>query len=347
MVVGLCAFSSSSALAATLRVPQQYPSIQAAVDAAMPGDTVLVGPGSYGENVLIQKSLKLRSTAGAKVTTIDGGGIGAPLAAWGTLTENITISGFTLTGGAFLLDSIEVAYPNQRGSGLFIDSVATANVFDNIVQGNRGCGGAGISTYESNIRIHDNVVRGNQPMDWCPGNGEALRLGGSGTLTESRYGVVSRNEIVGNGGVGLSMVAFDDVDVRGNSITDNGNTLEPLPIGGGMELGFVSGVVTDNFVARNFGADATGLRLYNIDTSASRIFVTGNRFVDNQSTASVGTVWLAAYAPSSIYFFGNSVIGESWGVLVHCDEGAVVSIGNFIANRDSAGIASDCVSPFR
>jgi nitrous oxidase accessory protein NosD len=348
MLMGLWAVSASSAvLAATLRVPQQYGSIQAGVDAAMPGDTVLVGPGIYIENVLIQKSLKLRSTDGAALTTIDGNGIGAPLAAWGTLTEDVTISGFTLTGGAFLLDSVEVGYPNQWGAGLFIDSVSSANVFGNVVSGNRGCGGSGIRTFESNIRIHDNVVRENQPMDWCPGNGEALRLNGSGTLTESKTALVDRNEIVGNGGVGLSLVAFADVSVRGNVITDNGNTLEPLPIGGGLELGHVGGVVADNYVARNFGYDATGLKLSNFNDPPFRLFVTGNRFVDNLSIGSVGAVWLTTYSPSQTYFFANRVVGESSGVLMFCDGGAVTAFGNLVVNRDPSGTASQCVPAFR
>src|SRR5262245_9327587 len=62
--------------------------IQAAVDAASAGDTVLVGPGTYAETVTaghggvvpgapgldIQKSLILRSTAGAAATTITSPG---------------------------------------------------------------------------------------------------------------------------------------------------------------------------------------------------------------------------------------------------------------------------------
>ena len=51
----------------------QYPTIQSAIDAASPGDEVLVDDGLYPENLLIEKDLFLRSENGADVTTIDGG----------------------------------------------------------------------------------------------------------------------------------------------------------------------------------------------------------------------------------------------------------------------------------
>ena len=50
ILVGACAtmmFSAAPALADVLQVPGEYPTIQAAVDASMDGDTVLVADGTY------------------------------------------------------------------------------------------------------------------------------------------------------------------------------------------------------------------------------------------------------------------------------------------------------------
>jgi nitrous oxidase accessory protein NosD len=47
-------------------------SIQGAIDAAAPGDTIMVAAGGYEEDVNIDKSLTLQSTDGAEVTTIIG-----------------------------------------------------------------------------------------------------------------------------------------------------------------------------------------------------------------------------------------------------------------------------------
>ena len=58
LAVGLI-FPVGAAAASTLLVPSQYPTIQAAVNAASPGDTILVGPGVYFEQVSIGKSVTI------------------------------------------------------------------------------------------------------------------------------------------------------------------------------------------------------------------------------------------------------------------------------------------------
>lgn len=57
----------------TIRVPADQPTIQGGIDAAAPGDTVLVAPGTYVERVdFLGKAITVTSEAGPAATVIDG-----------------------------------------------------------------------------------------------------------------------------------------------------------------------------------------------------------------------------------------------------------------------------------
>ena len=65
-----------SGSAVTIAVPQDQPTIQAAVDAAVLGDVVKVGSGTYNETVVVTKSgITLQ---GSKSAVISGQGAGVP-----------------------------------------------------------------------------------------------------------------------------------------------------------------------------------------------------------------------------------------------------------------------------
>lgn len=76
-----------------------FSTIQAALDAARPGDTIRVGPGTFAGGVTISKSVRLVG-AGAKSTVIRGGGSVVTVGTFGAVVEpTVTISGVTITGG--------------------------------------------------------------------------------------------------------------------------------------------------------------------------------------------------------------------------------------------------------
>ena len=64
----IAALMSAPALGANLFVPDQHPTIQAAVDAATPGDRILVGPGFYA-GALINKWVKISGEGDETVIT--------------------------------------------------------------------------------------------------------------------------------------------------------------------------------------------------------------------------------------------------------------------------------------
>lgn len=99
------------AFAATRHVPQDHKTIQAAIDASKPGDTIAVAPGKYAEGIRLKPGIILRSdgddakgTDGlkrAEATIIDGGGKEGKLPGV-VMAEGSTLDGFTITNvGAY------------------------------------------------------------------------------------------------------------------------------------------------------------------------------------------------------------------------------------------------------
>ena len=100
-----------------------YCTIQAAVTAASPGDDILVSPGTYNENVTINKSLTLRSSGGKGVTTITGSNVG-PLATISIQASNVTIGGF---GQGFKINGYD-----SPSAGIEYAAVYVQGVYSNV-----------------------------------------------------------------------------------------------------------------------------------------------------------------------------------------------------------------------
>ena len=86
-----------SAYGATLNVPSQYSTIQAAVNAASSGDAIIIAAGTYFEGVVINGKDLFISGAGVGVTIIDGPNGGAAITLNNTTTAT-NISGLSIVG---------------------------------------------------------------------------------------------------------------------------------------------------------------------------------------------------------------------------------------------------------
>ncbi len=89
--------SSSSAYAqSTIYVPDDYATIQAAVNAANESDTIIVRDGTYSENIDVNKQLTIKSENGADSTIVQAANPSDDV--FNILSSSIEISGFTIKG---------------------------------------------------------------------------------------------------------------------------------------------------------------------------------------------------------------------------------------------------------
>lgn len=148
--------------------PADFNNIQAAINDANSGDTVLVSAGTYYENIRMKNGVTVKG-AGADTTTIDGGGNGH------VVVFNLasgTISGFTITnsghsplyvGGVFTSQcnvTIENNIIANNNRGIIISSNSTANIVGNQIINNTGIFCSGIDVSYSYATITNNVIAG-------------------------------------------------------------------------------------------------------------------------------------------------------------------------------------------
>jgi len=210
-----------------------YYSIQAAIDAALEGDTVFVAPGKYNEmGILIDKSLTVTSTSGDWHDTIIDDPPTEPVFEFApNFDGNATISGFTITNG---LQGIYINGLHESGTininNCFIHGNVSwgigggsllGNIFINecIVADNGGAEtGIALLYVDGRVEIADSVIGGFWDgvtrYEGNEGSGIVIvEIGEDGTV------LINHNAIVGNTGDGIYV---DSPTVNGKlTITNN------------------------------------------------------------------------------------------------------------------------------
>lgn len=219
---------SSAVLGTTLDVPGDFPTIQAAHDAATSGDTIRVAPGTYVGRITITKAITLAShyvpsgDEGFIATTIlDGGGAASVIEIPSSAEDGATIQGLTIQNAD---DGIR---PQARFNLLNCLVRDTGDGVD--YEGGSG-GLVQFCTFELNgddgldldndvdLVIADNVIRNNSD------DGIEIRMQAySGPMLNI---TIARNEIYGNGEDGIQLIHYDvptnrTFEISYNYIYDN------------------------------------------------------------------------------------------------------------------------------
>lgn len=187
----------ASANPAVMSVPDEYSTIQEAINAANPNDIVLVGLGVYNENINIDKSLTVKSVEGAGATVINAQE--APMAVLINGTGTIaTFDGFTvenyLTVG-ILAGAFSPTWGEDPNEVHILNNIVKEPVGDahnNCIQVGDGTTGTIIGNDVSGAFLED--------PDWS----------GSGILVAGSSNVLVSNNYVHNCEGGIQIAGYED-----------------------------------------------------------------------------------------------------------------------------------------
>jgi len=191
-----------------LYVPDDYPTIQAAIDNFDPADhdMIVVKPGTYVENIDFNgNAIVLSSSEGAEYTCIDGNQSG-PVVTFssGEITSSV-LDGFTITNGN-----------NSLGGGIYC-LFSSPMIINNIITDNSsGMYGGGIYCESSSAILFNNIISDNSSGH----SGGGIKIKSSGTPVISNSIVVG-NSAANNGG-GFSIIDNPDLIILNVAIENNG-----------------------------------------------------------------------------------------------------------------------------
>jgi len=153
-----------------IHVPGDYPTIRQGIAAALDGDTVLVGPGTYVENLDIDGlTVNIMSEAGPENTILQQYYQGIPIAFF-SVAYTGELSGFQLqladNGPAvWILASSPIIRDNifvsNNAGAIVVDAASSALIENNVFVNNESPGGAGVYCNYSSAEIRGNVFISN------------------------------------------------------------------------------------------------------------------------------------------------------------------------------------------
>jgi parallel beta-helix repeat protein len=180
----LAVSEDTQVITATIYVPDNYLTIQAAVNASNPSDTIIVRDGTYVENVEIDKSLTIKSENGAEKTIVQAAN--PEYHVFDVIADYVNINGLTIMGvkGLFMagiylcqVDHCIISGNNisENSSGIVLEDSNNNMITKNNLGGNEYYG-ISLTGSNNNTVMKNNISSDKISGGFGPSVGITLRV---------------------------------------------------------------------------------------------------------------------------------------------------------------------------
>ena len=154
-------------------VPDEQATIQGAINEAESGNTILVAPGIYRENIdFIGKDIKVHGVDGPIKTIIDGDRAGSAVAFTSGETEDALLDGFTLRNGSgtFIILAPFIGFGSYVGGGIYLEN-SSPTITNCMITNNYAYLGGGLYLRDSSPTIENSMIVRNRATGLAHGGG--------------------------------------------------------------------------------------------------------------------------------------------------------------------------------
>jgi parallel beta-helix repeat protein len=332
----LVLFSLHQAQAKIIHVPDDSSTIQAGINGAGNGDTVLVAEGHYWERInFYGKSILVTSefmndgdTSHTQNTIID-----ADVSVLGTADSasvvifcsgedsSSIIQGFTILNGLGTGPS-----SLRRGGGIYCTGFSSPTIFKCTITGNNAHDGGGICCFSaSSPTIHNNTITDN--------------LCGGILCAFCDFPTITDNTITDNRHwSGIASVECDSLTIANNIIRGN--------YGGGIHLSFTSPpstenvTITNNIISGNSGTFGGGI--FCTDIGPPSITLISHNTITDCSAYYGGGIYCKDFSSPTMVHNTISRNHAEVGGGIHCGKGSSPILRNTIVAFSTRGSAVHC-----
>ncbi|UCC21736.1 MAG: right-handed parallel beta-helix repeat-containing protein, partial [Planctomycetota bacterium] len=323
-VLALC----GTAVAKKLYVPGQYATIQAGIDAAVDGDTVIVGDGTYtgdGNRDIDFKGkvITVRSENGAENCIVDCNGTEAErhrgFRFGNSEDANSIVDGFTIINGYAQEEPFGSGW-HSLGGAIFCN-LSSPTVSNCVIKGNTARGGAGICCKESTATLNNCTVSMNYGFGFASGRG---------IICFYSNPTISNCTVNGNEGGGILCASGDPV------IT---NCTVSYNEGSGIGCGWSNPTIANCTIIFNKGEEGGG----GISVSHGDATITDCNISYNTNPewdlGGIRLWWLSSATISRCTIVGNSTFFGGGGI--YCEESSNITISDCVITGNYAQFGAD------